>query len=204
MKEKCATTLRLVLLCLVLLLVFSGCNRPKTTDTEPTIPASYTTFTDEMKLFSIAYPSEWKICYFPQLELEATIIAEVQANTGSGDIKEYGLFTAGVSEGAFPMVSVSIRAIPSSASSHSQVVDAVINPTRQNENRVQELSRLETTVEGREATILELEVPEFYMLHMITTVDRRVWEVACSSDPEDSEQWKDDFQVIVRSLRLLK
>ena len=71
-----------------------------------------------------------------------------------------------------------------------------------------EYSRVKTTVDGRTATIIEcqLNIPGLGTLHymfMFCIVNRTSWAVTCTALPDEYSEWEDDFDAVVRSLRIL-
>jgi len=70
-----------------------------------------------------------------------------------------------------------------------------------------EFSRVKTTVDGRETTIIDCEgTPpgqgKFHFLQMYTLVDKTVLVVTCTALIDDFADWENDFNIIVRSLRV--
>lgn len=73
-----------------------------------------------------------------------------------------------------------------------------------------ELSRTETTVDGREATVWAWEgtFPEAdeqapsYHLEQYLATDKAVWIVKCSVDSDNVSEWQNEFETIAGSLKI--
>jgi hypothetical protein len=121
------------------------------------------------------------------------------------------IFAAGLPlrDAYLPSMNVGVAPLPINEQTLDQAVEGEIRNLKLTYKDYQELSRIKTTVEGREATIMEFVVtlPEqgkFSFVSMYLVVGKTVWNVTCTCYPEDFDKWKGDFQAIVRSLRILK
>jgi hypothetical protein len=175
-------------------------------------PAQTTTYTDEANLFSISYPSDWKTA-LAQIEGLEQSTEEIASSLESGTPieKTSYIFLAGrrTATGYEPNVIVAVEPIPAGTSTHDEIVEAEVQIAKEALPDYQVLSRVKTTVDGREATILDAEgtPPQSVPLHyvqMITTVDKTVWVVTCAALAEHFTRWENDFNNIVESLRILK
>lgn len=197
-------------------ILFTGCvaapSPPAEAPPEPEIPAHYTTYTDEAALFSISYPPDWQ----PDL----SIIAAVEKET-----KEWLLgiepelpiervsviFVAGVPTemGYTPNVNIVVESLPEGMLTLDKLVEATIRGIKEAFPEYREFSRVKTTVGGKEAVIVDLEVDlpgkgRFRQLQMFVLVGKIVWGVGCLTTPEKFGDFEDDFHAIVRSLRIFK
>jgi hypothetical protein len=176
--------------------------------TEPEIP-NYTTYTDESGLFSISYPADWDVdlLMVPIGQDRQEAINRLQSGL---PVEEYSvIFFAGKeSPGYQTYVNIEVDPVPATVSTHDQMVDSMLQIARKAYPDLTELSRVNTTVDGKEATILEWEgtISEeqstFHCLQLYILTDKAIWTVTCGSPPEEADQWRNDFNTIVRSLRI--
>jgi len=204
---------RILLLILVIgVLLLGACGAPLAPVSEPEIPAHYTTYTDEAGLFSISYPPEWKtaLSLIPDAEAAVQdIIASIDSDLPVENASV--IFWAGLTiEGRFlPNVNIVVEPVPSGISTHDQFVEVSITTAQQILEDYHEFSRVKTTVDGREATIIDFEVifpqlGEGHCLQMFVLVGNTGWTVTCTPPSGEFSQWEEDFQTIVRSLRILQ
>ncbi|NVM23136.1 MAG: fibronectin type III domain-containing protein [Desulfobacterales bacterium] len=191
-------------------------NEAKTGDyvfaTETTIPAHFVTYTDEMNLFSISYPSDWELALslIPDLE-EAVreIIASIEADAPIEQVR--AIFLAGVPSetGYSPNVNILCESFPIGGLTHDQMVELEIRGIKDFCYDYDEYARVKTSVGGRVATIVEHETtcPAWgtqHQLQMCILLGKIVWIVTCTPPSGEFSQYQDDFHEIVRSLRILK
>ncbi|MCJ7744039.1 MAG: hypothetical protein MUO99_05715 [Dehalococcoidales bacterium] len=150
-------TCLLSILVLASLLVVSGCAE-KEAQPEPQIPPHYTTFTDEAGLFSISFPPDWEpaLSQIPDLE-EAVKDVITSIDSGAPVEKVRAIFLAGlpIETGYVPNVSIAVESLPGVIWTHDRAVEAEIRGIKQIVQDYHEFSRLKTTVDGREATIID-------------------------------------------------
>ncbi|MHA2314939.1 MAG: PsbP-related protein [Candidatus Hermodarchaeia archaeon] len=184
-----------------------GCTQP-----EPEIPAHFTTYTDELSLFSISYPPEWE----PALELiegleqaVKDIISSIESDVPLEELSV--IFLAGLPTeiGYNPNVNIVVEPLSEPGVTHDEVVAGVIEGNKAVVSDYHEFSRVKTTVDNREATIIEYQgtYPELgtvRYVQMVCLVSKTAWGVACAALPDEYSEWEDDFDAIVRSLRILK
>jgi hypothetical protein len=196
------------------LIAFAGCGkstRPETTAAEPTVPAHYATYADEAGLFSISYPPDWESLAYLNPDVPKALNDVLKSIDEDSPVqKTWTLFWAGVPPEYATTFGVCVDPLPPLIRSHEQMVQAQLDTIRGNIEDFREHSRVRTTVDGREATIVDWSgtySPEFgegRWLQVYVLVGRNAWVVACSSRSEQYETWVNDFQSIVRSLRILK
>ena len=179
---------------------------------EPAIPAQFSTYTDEQGLFSISYPPEWELGLEYIEELEQATEDIISSITSDFPLEEFSMiFIAGLPtiEGFDPNVTIVVESLPGIMWTHDNVVTAGIEGLKENYPDYHEFSRVKTTVGNRTATITEWQgtYPGFgtgRYLQMFLLVGKTVWGVCCSVFPDEYSEWEDDFDAIVRSLRILK
>ena len=205
-----------LVLVLMLGLILSGCAKPAPAPTpvaspEPEIPAHFTTYTDELGLFSISYPPDWELALSLIENLEE-LSKEILDSINSGlSIERAGLiFFAGIptDEGYVPNMTIAVEPLQYNYT-HDEYVEAGIEYTKIAFNDFREFSRIKTTVGGREATIVESEysfpqVGKLQSMQMVMLVGKTGWVVGCTAPLGEYDAWRDDFNDIVRSLRILK
>lgn len=174
---------------------------------EPSIPAYFTTYTDELGLFSISYPPEFELD-LESIDEQATQNIISSMNSGLPTEETYTVFNAGLIMQV--AVVVVVEPLPCAMSTHDQMVKAAIEGIKIVGSDYQELSRVRTIVDGRPATIVEYNwIPPgsgttFHSVSMLCMVNRTCWMAACSTLPDEYSNWEDTFDSIVRSLRILK
>ena len=174
---------------------------------EPPIPAHFTTYIDELDLFSISYPPELELgLEFIDEQATQNIISSI--NSGLPIEEIYTVFNAGLIMQV--SVVVLVEPLPYTVSTHDQMVTAAIKGIKCIAQDYQELSRVRTIVDGRPATIVEytwvppMSCTTFHSVFMFCIVSETVWEVGCWTLPDEYSNWEDAFDSIVRSLRILK
>jgi len=210
-KKKIAGIIAACIVAIIVIVVIAT-HIPTSMGPEPAIPAHYTTYTDELGLFSISYPPEWELSLEIIEETEQAIRDIIESIHSDLPVEEASfLFLAGVPSeiGLFPSVTVGVEPCPVIVCTHDAVVKAEIEGAKVVAPDYQELSRVKTTIDGRTATIIECQVtlPQlgtYRYVQMIFLVKRTVWVVSCAALPDEYSEWEDDFDAVVRSLRILK
>lgn len=162
---------------------------------ERPIPSHFATYTDDTGRFSVSYPQDWE----PALSL----IEQVDQGTI--------VFLAGVPNqgGVFPGFNIVVEPLPLIMRTHNALVTAQIEGIKAAFPDYHELSRVRTTVDGRTATILVWQGTLPYTatcryVTMMFSIGGTGWYVTCVTVPDEYWKWEDDFDAIVRSLRILK
>lgn len=205
---------RLILAILVIgILLLSACGAPAIAPvSEPAIPAHFTTYTDELGLFSISYPPKWELA-LSKIEGEEQFIKELMESIESGLPLERVsvIFFAEVptETGYSPNVNIVVESFPGFGWTLDKLVEANIQTLKDFVEDYHEFSRVKTTIGGREAVIIDWEGTFPYLvksrgLQMVTLVGKVGWYVTCKTSPEKFSDFEDDFYAIVRSLRILK
>jgi len=209
--------LRYVVSCILSVVVVAltialpGCAQ-KEVPVEPEIPAHYTTYTDEVGLFSISYPPDWEPALSLIEGLEEAVKDIVTSIESDAPVeKASAIFFAGLPSetGYMPNVNIGVESLSGIVWTHDNMVEAEIRGLKKFIQDYHELSRVKTTVDGREATIVEYEgtFPQLGKAHWLQTfilVGKSAWIVTCAALPGKFSKWEDDFHAIVRSLRILK
>ena len=184
---------------------------PPPTPPQPEITDNYTTYTDELNLFSISYPADW--------ETALSLIAGSEENAkkaisnlksgipveGATMIFFAGRLTATRYE---PNINIAVEPTAEGKSTHDQMVEAGMQGAKSVIPDYKELSRVKTTVDGREATIVEWEgtlqgqSTALHYQEMFILANKTGWAVTCIARTEDFAEWQNDFNTIVKSLRI--
>ena len=121
------------------------------------------------------------------------------------------IFVAGrrTAMGYAPNVNIVVEPLSSEITTHEQMVEAELRGIKLVVSDYREISRVKTSVDGRGATIVDFEgTPpgqnsKIHSLQMFILVDKTAWIVTCTSFIDGFVEWEDDFNTIVRSLRIL-
>jgi len=203
-KKKLAVIIACVIASIVIVVLVTN---PLTSMAEPPIPAYFTTYIDELGLFSISYPPEFEL-YPVLIDEQATQNIISSINSGLPITEAYIVFAAGLTMQCNFMVAVG--SLCAKISTHDQMVAAEIGWKKDLAPDYQELSRVKTTVDGRPATLVEYNMTlpgsgtRLHCVSMLCMVNRTSWEILCSTSPAEYSNWEDVFDAIVRSLRILK
>ncbi len=198
----------LVFLLCVLSLLSAGC----TPESDWVIPDDYKTYDDPAGLYSISYPAEWRVSMELVRQVEAYIKDYVkQIDEGLPIERATLLFLAGIPHGSnyHPNVNIVIEPLPTGMHSLRSVVNAAIAGTKAVAASYTEISRDKVKVGGRNAYIIEYQASlsnlgSVHGIMLLTMTDANIWSVTCSSleGLDDFDEFADDFQATVRSLRV--
>ncbi len=196
----------------IIVIVVIATRPPTPEEPEPPIPAHFTTYTDSLGLFSISYPPEWEpaLEYLEEIEQFARDI--ISSITSDIPMEEaHFLFMAGLPtmEGFRPNFNIVVEPLSEIMWTHDEVVTAAIEGIKAVVSDYHEFSRVKTTIDNRTATIIECQgtiagYGTYRFVHMYLLVSKTVWGVGCTVLPDEYSKWEDDFDAIVRSLRILK
>lgn len=179
---------RLILAILVIGVLLLGACAPAPIS-EPPIPAHFTTYTDELGLFSISYPPDWELA--PNEELFHAVLPDKAV-------------AVTVTVGATEEGNWKLEDLADLTFQRAYIDDA---------EEYHEFSRDKLTVDGKEAIILDFEVKypiattamRILILLLRDRDNETVWTVYCGVMPsEDFSDFETDLHAIVRSLRILK
>ncbi len=184
------------------------------TEAEWVIPDDFVTYDDPDGLYSISYPSDWKKD-LPMLKQMEDFVKDYIADIEEGIPVEQAtlLFLAGIpdSGGYHPNVTIAIEPLPMGVVGIRTLLRAEMNGITAVVQDFQELSREKVKIGGRDAYILEYKgtFPGLGTVHamvLMTMAGENAWSVSCTSIEglDDYDQHADDFQSILRSLRIHK
>jgi len=189
----------------------SGKTSPTPTP-EPTIPPDFTTYTDDAGIFSISYPQDWEAPLWMLTDLEQS--AEDYVSSVNSDLSvenSHILFFAGRPIGNYwnPNINIGVEPKPSGLWTLDKVLEGEIKGIKSVITDSQELSRVKTTVGGKEAVILEWEgtIPNMGKVHdlqMFLLKGKTIWSLTCTATPENYGDSEDTFYDILHSFRILK
>jgi hypothetical protein len=177
---------------------------------EPEIPQDFKTYTSQ-GLFSISYPSNYveansmleDLLKIVQEKLKGT---DPELNLEDARMLFFGGFPEG--EGYYPTVSIVIVPRMIGYWKLDEIVEIETRYSRENSQQYREFSQVKTVVDGRESIIIDSQDytnDDGYWRYMqlFTIKDKFVWFVTCSSESDDFDYFRNTFNDIVRSLRLL-
>jgi hypothetical protein len=198
-----------VLICIIVFMT-TAC----TPEADWIIPEDFTTFEDDSGLFSISYPSNWRVNLEIISQLENFIGEYMKDINEDIPVEQTSLlFLAGIPEvsGYHPNVNIVIEPLPGSIRTIRGVVNGQVAGLESYADEFHEIAREKVKVDGRDAYILEYEAtyPNLGSVHalvLITMAGGNAWTVTCTclDGLDDYDQHADDFQSIVRSLRIHK
>ena len=121
------------------------------------------------------------------------------------------IFFAGIptEEGYSPNVNIIVEQLPEGINTHDELIEASIRGVKIIIDDYHEFSRIKTTVSGRTATILDWEgtfpqVGKSRIVQMVLMIGKTGWTITCTPPEGELSKWEEDFNAIVRSLRILK
>jgi len=180
------------------------------------IPANFTTYTDEVCLFRISYPTNWE----PALSIieslkQKTIkyLKSIDSESSSGYERSNIVFLGGApldSGGYNPNICVLIDPLISDKFKLEDLVELSVQGWKKETEEYREFSRTKTIINGKQAIILDYEshypnIGTVHVLVMIILTDRFAWMVSCSVVPPiNYYDFKDDLYAIVKSFQILK
>ncbi len=183
----------------------------KVVEPEPTPDEhDFTTYTDELSLFSISYPSEWELALEDMEEVEQATNDIISSITSDLPLEEsIFLFMAGLPTGFDPRVIIGVEPLPVDTWTLDEVVTSSIEGIKSITSDYHEFSRVKTTIDNRTAVIIDIQgnVAQsgmYRQVQMYLLVGKTLWCVGCGTSPDEYSKWEDDFDAIVRSLRVLK
>ena len=203
---------RLVLAFLVVWLLLLGACAP-TRVSEPAIPVHFNTYTDELGLFSISYPPDWELALWAIEDLEQFTKELLKSIDQDASLEKHGvIFAAGVpmETGYYsPNVNMIVTPLTAGGLTLDEEAEAATQYVKDIAKEYHEFSRVKTTVDGKEAVIVEYEadflgLDRSHHLVMMMFAGRVGWTVTCTTTPDRFGEFEADLHAIVRSLRILK
>ena len=203
----------IVITAMILSLLAVSCTTPTLTPTttpEPEIPAHFSTYTSE-GLFSISYPPDWVPATSIIEEVFEAVVEQLHALAPGVALEEAQMVFIGgmpIGEAYYPSVNIMVGPRSIGYWTLDEIVEADIQFASEYIQGYHQYSQIRTTVDGREAVILDSEDYDPYLgmwrfLQLFTVKDNFVWLVTCKSKLEDFRDYEDTFYSIVRSIRIL-
>lgn len=196
----------------IVVIVVIAMRPPATIEPEPIIPTDFATYTDELGLFSISYPEEWELNLDVIEEREQAAMEILESITSDTPPEDFRcLFIAGLPTafGRNPNVNIGVQPFSGIAGTLDEGVNAAVEALKLLAPDYYEFSRVKTIIDDRAAAVIEYQatvpgLPTMHCKQMMCTVKQTVWVVTCATSPDKYGTWEDDFDAIVRSLRILK
>ena len=199
--------------CIMAILLVMATRPPTPMEPEPAIPAHYTTYTDELGLFSISYPPEWELALSRIEDVTQDLNDYWRAIKPERVVEaSYMVFFAGVPDASGHNPNASVLVIPSDEGNWKldDFVEALVQQGLMKDGReYREFSRHKSFVDGKEVVLHEYEVTypamgRWHGLDMYMRDRRMLIRVACGVIPPKSfSDHEADLYAIVRSLRVL-
>jgi hypothetical protein len=180
------------------------------------IPANFTTYTDEECLFRISYPVNWK----PALSIMESIkqktikyLKNIDSESSFAYERSNIVFLGGAlsdSGGYNPNISIFIDPLVGDKFKLEDLVELSIQGWKKETEEYREFSRTKTIIDGKQAIILDYEshypnIGAVHVLVMIILDDKFVWMVGCSVVPPiNFYDFKDDLYAVVKSFQILQ
>ena len=198
----------------ILILVISFLSLGNFAHSESSIPANFTTYTDEINFFSISYPANWE----PAFSIIERLKQETSDYLKSIDEEDFSETSNVVFLGGIPLdsgyynpnITIFIEPLDDDNVKLEDLVEPLVSEYKRVAEEYREFSRTKTIIDGRQAIILDFEarlpnVPLVHYLTMIMFIDKYLWTITCSiSPPLNFYDFKDDIYAIVKSFKILK
>ena len=180
------------------------------------IPANFTTYTDEVCLFRISYPTNWEPAFSIIESLKQKTIKYLKSIDSKSSFafeRSNIVFFGGVpldSDGYNPNITVFIDPLVDDKFKLEDLVELSVQGWKKEAEEYREFSRTKTIIDGKQAIILDYEghypnLGSIHVLLMIMLADRFVWMVSCGVVPPlNFYDFKDDLYAIVKSFQILK
>jgi hypothetical protein len=180
---------------------------------EPQIPDDYLSYTNMDETYSISYPQGWQLLLHFLDTMEQDVEGSINnINEGNPVEKTTVIFLAGLptETGYSPSLSIAVEPNKYDLSDMDDVCESEIMGVKKVVQEFNEISREKTVIDGKDAIILRSvqtmpDAGAMFIMNIFVVVDKNIWTVGCiSSSNEEYSKWEDDFNNIVRSLRILK
>jgi len=181
---------------------------------ESSIPTNFTTYTDEVNLFSISYPANWEPAFskIESFKQETENYMKSIDEKGSFEKSNF-VFIGGVplDSGYYnPNISILIEPLGDDNVNLEDLVEPLVSEYKRLSEEYREFFRTKTIIDGKQAIILDFEarLPNVALVHcltMIMCIDNFLWITTCTiSPPLNFYDFKDDIYAIVKSFKILK
>lgn len=179
---------------------------------EPTIPPNFTTYTDKDNIFSISYPKDWELRLQTLEDLEEAVkdwIYSIDSNVPLENSHALFLAVRPSATGIEASFGITIEPLLAGFTNIDSVVDGQMRWLKNVATNVHEFSRIKTTVDGREAVIVDAQAfpkggVEVRALDMVMIQGKVVWGINCQTSPKEFGNFDDTFRAIIWSFRILK
>jgi hypothetical protein len=181
---------------------------------ESSIPTNFTTYTDEVNLFSISYPANWEPAFSKIESFKQETDNYWNSIDEKGSLEKSNIvFFGGVplDSGYYnPNISILAEPLGDDNVKLEDIVELWVSENKRLSEEYREFFRTRTIVDGRQAIILDFEAryPNLVLVHslvMVTFIDKFGWAITCTiCPPLNFFDFKDDFYAIVKSFKILK
>ena len=177
------------------------------------IPNDYLTYTNMDETYSISYPPGWQLLLHFLDAMEQDVEGSINSiNEGNPVEKTTVIFLAGLptETGYSPSLSIAVEPNKYDLSDMDDVCESEIMGVKKVVQEFNEISREKTVIDGKDAIILQSvqtmpDAGDVFIMNIFVVVDKNIWTVGCiASSDEEYSKWENDFNNIIRSLRILK
>jgi len=181
---------------------------------EASIPTNFTTYTDEVNLFSISYPANWEPAFSKIDSLKQETDNYMKSIDEKGTMEKSNIvFFGGVplDSGYYnPNISILVEPLGGDNVKLEDIVELLVRENKSISEEYREFSRIKTIIDGRQAIIFDSEalwpnLPLVHSLVMIMCIDQFVWMTTCGVGPPlNFYDFKNDLYAILKSFKILK
>ena len=183
---------------------------------ESTIPANFTTYTDELSLFKISYPVGWELDLSRIKTLKQETEEYLKSINSRGTLEKSNIvFFGGVPlDGGYnPNISIFIVPLGNeklNLEGLEYVLKVAVQGFKKDAEEFHELSRITIIIDGKQAMLLESEarypyLGSMHLLHALLSGERFIWIRTCVViQPLNFNDFKDDIYAMVKSFKILK
>ena len=191
------------------LLLSSGCSNKTSATTTPTI--AFVTYTDSTNLYSVSYPQTWELAN-SMVTLQNQITATInKINAGTPLTTGSVIFVAGLKAdvGYYPNINISVDPAPTDLTNNDQAVQAEANGIKVLHPDYQEIARTKIIVNSKTVWLLEFKATftNTTLMHdymFVYLLNGNIWTLTCTATETDFSQFKNEFSVIINSLKINK
>lgn len=214
-------TLLLVLGSALALTIASGCKKESASTSQTSLPSTdsnvqtaepteptLTAYSDEQRLFSLSYPSDWRIS--PNIgAVEARVKETMQKLMSGQDVESFSLlFAVGrpADVGLNPNVTIGVQTLPV-VLTVDQAAEGSVQGIKQVDPGYKEISRTRTSIDGKDAVIIELEAAlpgtqRYHFLQLYIVNEKTVWVVQCITTIDEFPTYRNMLDKVLRSFRI--
>ena len=181
---------------------------------ESSIPTNFTTYIDEINLFSISFPTDWVPAFSIIESLKQWTDNYMNSIDEKGSLEKSNIvFFGGVplDSGHYnPNISILAEPLGDDNVKLEDTVEDLVREYKKVAEKYREFSRTKTIIDGRKAIILDLEArfPNLVLVHclvMFTVIDKFGWAITCTvCPPLNFYDFKVDLYAIVKSFQILQ